>query len=98
MPLRLFVVRFSTPSVPVILIKHWGTVPLMELSNKSRASRYVALHIELGMLPYNLLLERKMNLMEGRDQLMLARMEGSKLFPDNSKYSTCGIFGSCPWS
>jgi hypothetical protein len=73
-------------------------VPLMELLDRSRTSRFVALHIDMGMLPYNLLLERNKNPVLGRDRLKLAGMEEWKLLPDKSKYSTYEIIGTCPWS
>jgi hypothetical protein len=50
-PVRLFLLRFSTPRVLLISIKHWGIMPLKELLDKSRARRFLALHIDLGILP-----------------------------------------------
>ena len=54
-PLSLFLLTSNTLRVS---FKHWGIVPFNKLSDRSRTTRYVALHIDSGIRPNNLLLER----------------------------------------
>ena len=59
LPMSLFLLRFKT--FKVLLVednKHWGIVPFMELLDRSRTPRAAALHIDSGICPWNLLLER----------------------------------------
>jgi hypothetical protein len=51
-PLRLFVLRFSTTSALLLSsIKHCGIVPKKELLDRTRASSLIALHIDMGISP-----------------------------------------------
>ena len=55
-PPRLFLLKFKTPKVVLLLvIKHAGIEPLKLLFDKSRTWKYVALHIYSGMNPMRLL-------------------------------------------
>ena len=59
LPVSLFLLRFRT--FKLLLVednKHWGIVPFMELLDRSRTARAVALHIDSGICPWNLLLDR----------------------------------------
>jgi hypothetical protein len=57
LPMRLFLFSFRT-NMELIGKRHCGIVPLKELLDRSRYLRDVVLHIDSGICPWNLLLER----------------------------------------
>ena len=74
-------------------------VPLKELLDRSRTRRYVPLHKDCGISPWNLLLERDKKIVELREIPMLVGITELKLFFEKSRYVTSGgRCGSCPWS
>ena len=98
-PMRLFLLRLRTPRVLLSVEKHWGSVPLKELWDKSRTWRDLALHIDSGICPWNLLLARDKKVAEIMELPMLAGITELKLFLDKSKCITDGKgVDSCPWS
>ena len=75
LPVSLFLLRFRT--FKLLLVednKHWGIVPFMELLDRSRTARAVALHIDSGICPWNLLFDRDK---KASSELVLHNMSSS---------------------
>ena len=87
LPVRLFLLRFRTHKLLLIEEKQWGIVPFMELLDRSRAPINVALHIDSGICPWNLLFERDkkiLGLLSFHDKSSTGITE-LKLFLDKSR-------------
>ena len=86
--MKLFLLRFRTLKLLLIEEKQWGIVPFIELLDRSRTPRDVALHIDSRFAhAWNLVLERDKKVLAGLSfhDKSSAGITELKLFLDKSK-------------